>query len=205
MQLRWDRIVPDRTNSRWQGLLRLARLILGDRFQNTAAGAADGFALLFDMNVLFERYVARLLVPIAAAAGLTARAQGGCRPCLYPEQLGQPLFETEPDVRLVGDDGRIALVIDTKWKCLIDTTVARKRGVKEADLYQMMAYAQLYECESLVLLYPHHPGLTSPLPAHHRVAKADGPIRLTIASVDVASHAAARSGLAEIVAEVGRS
>lgn len=198
--LRWDRIVPDRTNARWQGLLRLARLILGDRFQNGAAGAADGFALLFDMNVLFERYVARLLEPVAAAAGLTTRAQGGFRHCLYPEQLGDPLFATDPDLRLLDRDGRVALVVDTKWKRLTDAASDRKRGIKEADLYQVMAYARLYAYETLVLLYPHHAGLVSPLPAHHRVAKADGPTRLTIASVDVTSHAAARSGLASLIA-----
>ncbi len=200
--LRWDRVVLDRTNARWQGLLRLARLILGDRFQNSAAGGADGFALLFDMNALFERYVARLLEPIATAAGLTARAQGGYRHCLYPESGDPALFATQPDLRLLRGTGEVALVIDTKWKCLADGAVDGKRGVKQGDLYQMMAYAQLYACNRLVLLYPHHGGLVSPLPAHHRLAHASGPVRLTIASVDVTSHAAAQSGLTALVAAV---
>lgn len=75
-------------------------------------------------------------------------------------------------------------MIDTKWKCLTDRTVDRKRGVKPGDLYQMMAYAQLYHCNRLVLLYPHRAGLVSTLPAHHCLAHASGPVRLTIASVD---------------------
>jgi len=192
--LRWDRIVPDRTNARWQGPLRLARLILGDRFQNSSGGDADGFALLFDMNVLFERYVEKLLAPIAGGAGWRMVAQGGFRRCLYPEDGGAALFATRPDIQLVRG-GRVGLVIDAKWKCLVDRGIDAKMGVAQADLYQMMAYARLYDCADLVLLYPRHAGLASPGPVHHRVAAVDGPVTLTIATIDLASHAAAREGL----------
>jgi len=194
--LRWDQIVPDRTNARWQGLLRLAKLILGDRFQNSASGAADGFALLFDMNVLFERYVARLLDPIAMTVGMRLRAQGGRRPCLYPESGEKPLFETEPDLRLLRRDGSVAMILDTKWKAL---NVDPNMGIKEADLYQMMAYAQLYDSDALVLLYPHHAGLASPMRAHNRVAQIDGAVRLTVATIDLTSHERARTGLIELL------
>lgn len=200
--LRWNDIAANRTNVRWQGLLRLARLILHDRFQNSASGAADGFALLFDMNALFERYVEKLLAPITSAAGLRLEAQSGARRCLHPEDGGHPLFETYPDMRLV-TAGKTRLVVDTKWKRLTDAATDRKMGVSQADLYQMMAYAQLYECDRLVLLYPHHAGLTGPLPVHYRVAEAGGPVRLTIASVDVTSRDAARAGLVAVMELMG--
>jgi 5-methylcytosine-specific restriction enzyme subunit McrC len=51
--LRWDLIVLDRTNTRWPELLSLARLFLDDRHQRTSAGPIDGYALLFEMNILF--------------------------------------------------------------------------------------------------------------------------------------------------------
>jgi 5-methylcytosine-specific restriction enzyme subunit McrC len=204
VRLGWDQIVPNRTNARWQGLLRLAKLILGDRFQNSASGAADGFALLFDMNVLFERYVARLLDPVALAARLELRAQGGRLPCLYPESDEEPMFQTEPDLRLLRRDGTAAMILDTKWKRLADQTAKRDMDLKEADLYQMMAYAQIYECDRLVLLYPHHAGLTTPLPIHHRVAQAGGRVRLTIASIDVTSREAARAGLLAVLRLIER-
>jgi len=196
--LRWDRIVPDRTNARWHGLLRLARLLLGDRFQNSSAGATDGFALLFDMNVLFERYIEKLLGPIAAASGAHLIGQAGRRRCLFPEGEEKGLFETKPDLQ-IWRDGRVRLIVDTKWKQLDDHETDRKMGIKQADLYQMMAYAQLYECEALVLLYPHHSGLVSPLPRHHRIARPDGPVKLTIASVDLASHASAQADLRRLM------
>src|SRR5690606_37824593 len=55
--LRWDQITLDRTNQRWRELLCFARLLLGDRHQQTSAGSMDGHALLFEMNALFEQYV----------------------------------------------------------------------------------------------------------------------------------------------------
>ena len=68
--LRWDQIVLDRTNRRWRDLLSLARLFLWDRHQQTSAGTSDGHALLFEMNVLFEAYVERILSRALAGSPL---------------------------------------------------------------------------------------------------------------------------------------
>ncbi|WP_231626265.1 McrC family protein [Novosphingobium sp. AAP83] len=35
-----------------------------------------------------------------------------------------------------------------------------KHGVSQSDVYQMMAHGQLYQCDALTLLYPHHSALT---------------------------------------------
>jgi 5-methylcytosine-specific restriction enzyme subunit McrC len=51
------------------------------------------------------------------------------------------------------------MVIDTKWKLIGRNPEDKKRGVSQSDVYQMMAYARLYECRDVVLLYPHHAGL----------------------------------------------
>ncbi len=53
--LRWDKITLDRTNQRWRDLLSLAQLFLSNRHQQTSSGKIDGHAILFEMNVLFER------------------------------------------------------------------------------------------------------------------------------------------------------
>ncbi|MFD0386891.1 McrC family protein [Tistrella bauzanensis] len=37
----------------------------------------------------------------------------------------------------------------------------RKSGVSQADVYQMMAYARLYKCDRLMLLYPATPAHAS--------------------------------------------
>lgn len=198
--LRWDAIVPDRGNARWQALVRLARLILGDRFQNSAHGAADGFALLFDMNALFERYVEKLVGRMAPRLGWRLTAQGGQKACLHGEADGARLFSTYPDMQL-HRGGRVGLVIDTKWKRIVSPHADRTMEVRQGDVYQLMAYAQLYDCERVMLLYPQHGGLAGPLAVHHRIAEAGGTGRLTVATVDVSSDVAARASLETLLTD----
>ena len=180
--LRWDLIVLDRTNTRWRELLALARLFLGDRHQQTSAGPVDGHALLFEMNVLFEEYVARLLARALAGTDLSVSAQGGHRDCLFEGETGR--FRTRPDL-IVRRGSRIALIIDTKWKRMtrIDDP---KKGVSQADVYQLMAYGRVYECPDVVLLYPHHGGLQSdPIRQRYSVAMPHAQESLVVATLDV--------------------
>lgn len=151
--LRWDRIILDRTNRRWRDLLSLARLFLSDRHQQTSAGTIDGHALLFEMNVLFEAYVERILSRALAGTGFRVSSQGGHRDCLYEGETGR--FRTRPDL-IVRQGEKIVLIIDTKWKRMTPRIDDPKQGVSQADVYQLMAYGQLYDCPTVMLLYPHH-------------------------------------------------
>lgn len=183
--LRWDAVVLDRTNARWRELLALARLFLGQRFQGTSAGAQAGTALLFPMNTLFEDYVARTLARALRTDGLEVTAQGGGLPCLRHQETGAGRFHTRPDI-LVRRKGEVVLVIDTKWKRLKPRSEDPKRGISQADVYQMMAYGRLYGCRRLMLLYPHDAGLDHPegLCERHGVTGC-GDVLLT-ATVDLA-------------------
>ncbi len=152
--LRWDEVTLDRTNARWRELLNLARLLLGERFQTTSAGGSDGFSLLFEMNTLFEEYVARMLKRALADTDLRVVSQGGRLYCLEANDRRQ-VFQTRPDI-LVKRGDVVLQVIDTKWKRIAARIDDPKRGVSQADVYQMMAYGRLYRCDRLILLYPHH-------------------------------------------------
>jgi 5-methylcytosine-specific restriction enzyme subunit McrC len=152
--LRWDDVMLDRTNQRWRELLSLARLLLGERFQTTSAGGSDGFSLLFEMNTLFEEYVARMLKRALADTDLRVVSQGGRLYCLETDDRRQ-IFQTRPDILIKRGDV-VLQVIDTKWKRIAARIDDPKRGVSQADVYQMMAYGRLYQCGRLTLLYPHH-------------------------------------------------
>ena len=180
--LRWDLIVLHRTNTRWRELLSLARLFLSDRHQQTSAGPIDGHALLFEMNVLFEEYVASLLARALAGTHLSVSAQGGHRDCLFEGETGR--FRTRPDL-IIRRGSQIDLIIDTKWKRMtrIDDP---KRGVSQADVYQLMAYGRLYDCPHVVLLYPHHGGLPpNPILQRYSIAMPGAQERLFVATLDV--------------------
>ncbi|UWQ04168.1 McrC family protein [Aliiroseovarius crassostreae] len=185
-ELRWDDVVIDRTNRRWRELLSMARLFLDGRYQTTTGGAGQGTALLFEMNTLFEEYVGRLISRALAGTDLTVSLQGGRLFCLSAESTERGLFQTKPDI-LIRRAGTVTHVIDTKWKKISSRIDDPKQGVSQGDVYQMMAYAQLYRAPRLTLLYPHHPGLgaTELVHARHRITGHE--TILETASIDVAN------------------
>lgn len=196
-QLPWHAMASGRNTSPWMPLIRFAKLLLGEHFQNSNHGATEGFSLLFDMNVLFERYVERLLRTTASHQDLQLKSQSGRRACLHPEEEGSGIFETIPDIQLCRNEC-VEWILDTKWKRLADPADDKKMGISESDVYQVMAYAQIYRCDRIVLLYPYHGGLASKRPIHHRVAHKDGTVRLTIATVDLQTQELARRSLAAL-------
>lgn len=197
-QLPWDRVVLDRTNATWANLLKLARLLLGERFQTTSSGAAPGHALLFGMNTLFEEYVGRMLHRALAGTDLNVRLQGPQDHALEADD-GSRRFKTKPDI-VVTRHGRSVLIIDTKWKRLKGEIDDAKRGVSQGDVYQMMAYAQVYGCPRVLLLYPHHAevGAAEGVQGSHTIRGGDDR-RLAVATIGLSDLAGIEARLRAIV------
>lgn len=183
--LQWTDIVIDRTNRRWQELFAMARLFLSNRFQTTTGGAGQGTALLFEMNTLFEEYIGRLVCRSLIGTDHTVSLQGGRLFCLTTDANDRGLFQTKPDI-LIRRAGVVTHVIDTKWKRISSRIDDPKQGVSQSDIYQMMAYAQLYRAPRLTLLYPHHPGLGDDDFIHARSRITGHNNILETASIDVA-------------------
>jgi 5-methylcytosine-specific restriction enzyme subunit McrC len=103
------------------------------------------FALLFDMNLLFESYVGHYLKMNHNDVQLQDKTHHLA--CLN----GSGKFQLKPDI--VIDNGRI--VADTKWKLLDEDKT--HQGVSQADMYQLFAYGKKYTkspCKKLFLVYP---------------------------------------------------
>jgi 5-methylcytosine-specific restriction enzyme subunit McrC len=205
--LSWDKVRFDRSNRHWGSLLALAKLFLRREWQAThhAATSPEGTTLLFPMNDLFERYVAVLLKRAVEPLGFEVIVQGGLRYCL--EELDnddlprRALFRTRPDI-IVRSGRQAALILDTKWKHVVSDIADAKRGVSQSDIYQLMAYARLYNCPRLLLLYPHHRELGGDggVIARHRVRIDVCDERLTIASVELsASKSEIEKALRDVV------
>lgn len=184
--LRWNEVVIDRTNRSWQELFAMARLFLQDRYQTTTGGSGQGTAMLFEMDALFEEYVGRLIVRALAGTGLTVSLQGGRLFCLSAQDSDRGLFQTKPDI-LIRRAGVVTHVIDTKWKRIGSRIDDPKQGVSQADIYQMMAYAQVYRAPRLTLLYPHHPGLGAAEDVHARHRITGHASILETASIEVSN------------------
>lgn len=124
----FERLRLARSTARYHDALLFARMILEQQVPELRAGATPVFALLFDMNMLWERYIA-VLFRRACPAGLEVSTQESRRFWKTPEV---PAKTVRPDVvlRKPGQPGAV-LVADTKWKVLDGPTPS------DSDLQQM--------------------------------------------------------------------
>lgn len=185
-QLPWEQATIDRTNASWLEVLTLARLFLQGQYQTTSFGRESGFSLLFDMNTLFESYVAKIAIRAARGTTLRVHVQGGRKYCLTENGEGErsQLFQTKPNI-LIMKAGECRMIIDTKWKHLAPLIEDQKQGVSQGDVYQMMAYGQLYDCPHCVLLYPHHDALQAHDGIQRSFRVTDRNETISVATIDI--------------------
>lgn len=141
----FERLHLGRTTVRYAHALTLARMILEYRMPQLRSGRAPVFALLFDMNLLWERYIAAIFRR-AANRDLLISTQESCG---FWKPQGQPGRRVRPDVVVRSrSSGEVLLVADTKWKVPPD-------GVPgDDDLKQMFVYNELFAAPRAVLVYP---------------------------------------------------
>lgn len=186
--LPWDRVRIDRSNRRWRSLFAMARLFLRREWQATHrdGAAPEGITLLFAMNDLFEAYVAAQLRRALADTGAEVVVQGGLKYCLGDWVEGVAcegsVFQTRPDI-LIRRKDKPVVIVDTKWKQLATDPLDRKRGVSQADVYQMMAYARLYRSPDLTLIYPALPGAPAGERKRFGIAGGDESLRLVVLEI----------------------
>jgi 5-methylcytosine-specific restriction enzyme subunit McrC len=145
---RIDRVRLNRSTQRYSDALRYARLIIHARGPQLRTGGEPIFALLFDMNTLWERYIAAL-ARRAAPAGMTVHTQERHDFWIRDDR---EVRRVRPDivVRRSGGtrSGTTLLALDTKWK------VATTRAPADEDLKQMFVYNEVLRGGRAVLLYP---------------------------------------------------
>lgn len=149
-----DELTFDRTIRRFESIFQIAKLILSGFTPDVTSGGNPFFALLFDMNELFEEYIGRMVQNIYGGEAPVVYLQGPHK-YLVKEHChgGVPHFRMKPDIVIRAEEN-IHKIIDTKWKIL--SQAERNLGVSSADMYQMYAYAHRYVCPEIVLLYPHY-------------------------------------------------
>ncbi len=156
-----DRLPRQRLTQRYDRLLVLSSWLLRLLGPDVLGGTAQGLALLFDMNRLFQDYVGNALDgairrhPLRTRLRLTRE-----RPirALVADASACERFMMKPDLCLHFDN-RLIAILDTKWKRLLPDEL--KAGVDQPDLYQLLAYGHTYRCDQLTLIYPEHPELSN--------------------------------------------
>lgn len=121
----------NRLNSRYRDSFEFALLLLNKSIPLFAKDKKS-FAFLFDMNMLFERFIGKMIKELEPSTKLQSH-----------DTFGD--LTLKPDI-IVND-----LIIDTKYKKL-----HVKKDIKRDDKFQMYVYGKNYGLKNTMLLYPKH-------------------------------------------------
>lgn len=164
-----NRFARNRSTRRYDDALSWAKIILSLQSPTLSAGEKEAPSLLFDMEKLFERWV-EIHTQKNLAEHLVARRHGTVKHLASVSHTSSGVsstaevsaFKLTPDVVVwrAGERTNDAVpeqIIDAKWKT-IEPTV-KDWGVRESDVYQMLAYATRFGCVQGSIAYPVFKGL----------------------------------------------
>ncbi len=138
------KIILNRNQIFFQEPLKIARMFLQHHTISLHEHTLTNFAILFDMNLLFEEFVANALT--RQFGHQKVRTQEEAKREIITKKHPIPSYDIKPDIIL-----RDTIIIDTKYKVL---DLPKKKPSSE-DIYQMLAYAHFYPtCKHIILCYP---------------------------------------------------
>jgi 5-methylcytosine-specific restriction enzyme subunit McrC len=141
----FSRIILNRNTQHYGQALQIARMLLLNYHPDVSRGHHDVLAILFDMNLLWERFVFKTLQQklVPKIPGLLINAQN--RMEFWRPDKGRSAH-MRPDICIEHECGKF--IIDTKWK-LLDTI-----RPSDQDLRQMYVYHTYFEADRVALVYP---------------------------------------------------
>ncbi len=146
----WDRHQVDRTIRHYDAVMQWVGLFLFNYGLTTFTGKHVNQALLFPMWEIFEDFVAHCLRRYAQEFSVR---QHGPQKFLVTDSQNRDVFALKPDISLMSG-GKAEFILDTKWKRINAEDGDLKRGVNQADMYQMFVYGKKYGCRKVALVYP---------------------------------------------------
>lgn len=142
----FDKIHYDRKTESYRTAIEIARLLLLNFHPDISAGKNHVLALMFDMNLLWEKFVfismKRNLTMFGNSSTISAQL---VRP-FWKKDSGRAIT-IRPDIVLQLPDGK-RFVIDTKWKNLSG------KNPSPEDLRQMYVYADFFNANGSALVFP---------------------------------------------------
>ncbi|WP_103583563.1 McrC family protein [Campylobacter concisus] len=140
----FSRLKLNRQTKHYEQALLWSKIFLQNKSFSPYRGNDVAFALLFDMNALFESYVGNFIKKKLPDAILQHSQKH-----LIEKPKG---FMLKPDIFLRYQKRNY--IADTKWKI-----VKSGDDISQADLYQLYAYGKKYEYGRLYLVYPRISGV----------------------------------------------
>lgn len=159
----FERAASGRREHDFLALVQLTKMFLERlRPEFGKKGARRVFALLFDMNELFEEFIFEVLRRNAKRLRVEVRAQRKKRLVTAERDLldgsdwvDRSLFDTYTDIEVRCPQNGSVMILDTKYKIVGDGS---HYGIGNSDAYQILAYKQIHsngdDLPSVGLLYP---------------------------------------------------
>jgi 5-methylcytosine-specific restriction enzyme subunit McrC len=139
----FERLVFNRKSDRYKKAIEIARLLLLNYHPDLSKGRNNILALMFDMNLLWEKFI---LVSLRKYHPNIKSIHAQSQKSFWQSEDG-PKSNIKPDIFIELNDGK-KIVLDTKWKNLYG------RNPSPEDLRQMYAYGEYYNASSVNLVYP---------------------------------------------------
>lgn len=141
----FSKIKLNRQMKDYEQVLLWCKTFLFENSFSPYKGNDIAFALLFDMNLLFESFVYSYLKKSSNFQDI--KSQDRTHHLAYENGIGR--FRLKPDIVINGGE----IIADTKWKILSEDKAYN--GVLQDDMYQLYAYGTKYDnCEKIYLIYP---------------------------------------------------
>jgi len=137
----FNRLTYNRKTECYRKATEIARLLLLNYHPDLAVGRNHVLALMFDMNLLWEKFVYMSLRKYLKANQVRPQHS---KP--YWKLDGHRPVHLRPDIVIT--HGEQTYVVDTKWKLL------NNNRPSDDDLRQMYAYAKYWNAEETILCYP---------------------------------------------------
>ena len=154
----WQKHHVDRSMQHYGRVMQWVGLFLFNEGLTTFSGRHANLSLLFPMEQVFEDFVAHSFR--RHQKDYDVAAQGPQKQLAKID--GKEVFTMKPDISLK-DRGRVAFILDAKWKAIEVPGADLKHGIDQADMYQLYAYGTRYQCDAVALIYPRTSTFTTEL------------------------------------------
>lgn len=138
----FEKITYDRKTESYRKGISIARLLLMNYHPDVLRGSNDVLAIMFDMNLLWEKFIYRSL---HRYGGFEHIEQQSRKPFWKPE-FGQRVV-MKPDI-VINRNHENCVVLDTKWKIIEGSNPSPE------DLRQMYVYGHYFNASTITLVYP---------------------------------------------------
>ena len=144
-KINWEKVElfkKERKTEKYQYALSFAELIIKGTNPDLNTGYYSVTGIMFDMNALFEKYVAQRMSHFF--------------PNKIFAQKGARFWETRlaiPDI-IYKKNKNESIIFDTKWKKLTN-----KNEIFSGDIYQQYVYCKLFTAKKAFLIYPWYASL----------------------------------------------